>query len=114
MEEVLTEYGYAVVVAADGEEALSRFERAHFDLIISDFQMPRKDGIELLRWVREHYVHRDVPFLLRSGSLTYPKTGSPTLHEVCKELHAHFMPKSDIELTKAIKAAQRAALNMSE
>jgi diguanylate cyclase (GGDEF)-like protein len=44
--------GLVVVTAADGEEALKKLKADHFDLLISDFKMPRKDGLELIADVR--------------------------------------------------------------
>jgi len=42
-----------VVSVADGEEALSRFQGEPCDLLISDIKMPKIDGLELLRKVKE-------------------------------------------------------------
>jgi len=50
-----------VVEAVDGLDGLARFQSEAFDLILSDQQMPRMTGIELLRIVR---ASSSVPFLL--------------------------------------------------
>jgi len=50
--EVLSEKGYAVAAAGDGEEALAALSRSPFDLIISDIRMPSMDGITLLERVK--------------------------------------------------------------
>jgi YesN/AraC family two-component response regulator len=42
---------YPVTVAADGEEALRLIEEKRFDLVISDLNMPRLGGIDLLKRV---------------------------------------------------------------
>lgn len=44
--------GLAVTTAAHGVEALKRLSAARFDLLISDFEMPRKDGLALIAEVR--------------------------------------------------------------
>ena len=44
--------GLAVATAANGVEALRRLVAERFDLLISDFEMPRKDGLELIADVR--------------------------------------------------------------
>ncbi|HEX3579253.1 MAG TPA: diguanylate cyclase, partial [Thermoanaerobaculia bacterium] len=44
--------GLTVSTAANGVEALKKLEAAHFDLLISDFEMPRKDGLALIADVR--------------------------------------------------------------
>ena len=48
----LTSEGYSCVTAHSGREALSRFYKDTFSLIISDIKMPEMDGIELLKRVR--------------------------------------------------------------
>jgi putative two-component system response regulator len=45
--------GYSCVTANNGREALSRFYKDTFSLIISDIKMPEMDGIELLKRVRD-------------------------------------------------------------
>ena len=50
---VLTKNGYAVTGVSNGEKALSAVEASYFDLIISDIMMPKMDGYELVRALRE-------------------------------------------------------------
>lgn len=45
--------GYEVHVAANGLEALAQFENNIIDLIVLDVMMPKMDGLEVLRHVRE-------------------------------------------------------------
>src|SRR3954454_16193453 len=44
--------GLTVTTAANGVDALKKLAAAHFDLLISDFEMPRKDGLALIAEVR--------------------------------------------------------------
>src|SRR3954470_14109977 len=44
--------GLTVATATNGVEALKKLKAAHFDLLISDFEMPRKDGLALIAEVR--------------------------------------------------------------
>jgi putative nucleotidyltransferase with HDIG domain len=48
----LTGEGYSCVTANNGREALTRFYKDAFSLIISDIKMPEMDGIELLKKVK--------------------------------------------------------------
>ena len=48
----LSEQGYAVDLASDGEEAIDWTEVAEFDVIILDVMLPGKDGIEVCRTLR--------------------------------------------------------------
>lgn len=49
----LRNVGYAVDMAYDGEEALYEYEVNEYDLIILDLNLPKKDGLEVLREIRE-------------------------------------------------------------
>lgn len=52
----LTEAGYAVDMAADGEEALDWTSVAEYDLIVLDVMLPKLDGIEVARTLRARQV----------------------------------------------------------
>src|ERR671931_2035965 len=45
--------GYQVVHAADGREALARFAEQPFDLVVLDVMLPRIDGLEVCRRLRQ-------------------------------------------------------------
>ena len=53
LEILLKKEGHQVVCAGDGQEAWVRFQAEPFDLVISDIKMPKMDGLELLRKVKE-------------------------------------------------------------
>ena len=44
--------GYETVTAGDGEEALSVFQKEHFDAVLLDVMMPKLDGFEVCRAIR--------------------------------------------------------------
>ena len=48
LDEILTEEGYGVTTAADGQAAVSLLDSEKFDLIITDIVMPGMNGIEVL------------------------------------------------------------------
>ncbi|MCJ0621230.1 response regulator [Haloarcula hispanica] len=54
-----------VITAASATEALDCLATTRVDCLISDYRMPGKDGIELLKTVREEYP--DLPFILFTG-----------------------------------------------
>jgi len=47
------------------EEAIAKIQAEPFDGIISDYQMPGKDGLEFLKYIRSHNI--DIPFILFTG-----------------------------------------------
>ena len=52
--EVLRRAGFSVVRASDGEAALEEVERLHPKVMVLDINMPRRDGLEVLRIVRRN------------------------------------------------------------
>lgn len=59
--------GYSVLTAVDGEEALDMVERYHPHLMVTDIVMPRVNGYELVRRVRQHPTFRLLPVIFLSG-----------------------------------------------
>ncbi|MBA2341395.1 MAG: sigma-54-dependent Fis family transcriptional regulator, partial [Pyrinomonadaceae bacterium] len=53
LEKELARLGFETQVATDGEAALGQLEEAAVDVLLCDINMPRMDGLELLRRVRE-------------------------------------------------------------
>ena len=64
-------FGYSVVTAEDGREALALIETHHPHLIVTDINMPKMDGYELVRKVRARPEFRLLPvvFLTELGSI---------------------------------------------
>ena len=53
MQAVLEQYGYNVIQAIDGIDALEQLDKKHVDLMILDIMMPRMDGFELTDTLRQ-------------------------------------------------------------
>jgi two-component system chemotaxis response regulator CheY len=56
--------GFEVVEAVDGEDAFEKARQRHFDLVLTDQNMPRLDGIGLTRRLREHPSFQTTPILI--------------------------------------------------
>ncbi len=52
-----------ITEAVSGEAALKQIEQTEFSLIISDWQMPKMNGLELLQHLRQRPSKADIPFL---------------------------------------------------
>ena len=63
---LLTEHGFDVLVAADGDHALELAAEAAPDLIVSDLVMPYRDGYEVLRALRSDPRFRAIPVVILS------------------------------------------------
>jgi two-component system sensor histidine kinase and response regulator WspE len=58
--------GYDVAVAVDGMDGWNALRAEHFDLLITDIDMPRMDGIELVTLVRRDSRLRSLPVMVVS------------------------------------------------
>jgi DNA-binding response OmpR family regulator len=62
---LLEEAGYTVTAATDGEDALEKMDRSHVDLVVLDIMMPKMDGYEFTRVIRESDTN--LPILMVSA-----------------------------------------------
>jgi DNA-binding NtrC family response regulator len=59
----LVSEGYDVRTAADGDDAISNLQKESFDLVLLDIKMPRMNGFEVLKFVKEKYPRTRVVML---------------------------------------------------
>lgn len=56
---------FNVVIAKDGQEGFEKFKENNFDLVITDINMPYKDGISMLNDIKK--LNPDVPCIITSA-----------------------------------------------
>ena len=61
--EQLKQEGFEVTAAEDGEVAINLLEKESYDLILLDIRMPRKDGLEVLKYIRAKGIRSRVIML---------------------------------------------------
>jgi chemosensory pili system protein ChpA (sensor histidine kinase/response regulator) len=64
---VLEREGFAVITANDGLDAIQKLEEANPDIILTDIEMPRMDGFEFSRQVRDNVATKDTPVIVISS-----------------------------------------------
>jgi len=69
LQKELQRLGYRVHVAPDGEAALRKLEESNVDVLLCDINMPRMDGMELLRRVHERPNPPEVIMLTGQGTI---------------------------------------------
>jgi two-component system chemotaxis response regulator CheY len=60
----LQDAGYEVIEAGDGVDALEKLKKESIQMLVTDLNMPRMDGIELIREVRKTPGNRFVPIIM--------------------------------------------------
>lgn len=108
MSEVLEMIFHKVYIAADGEEAYRRYEDESPDVIITDIRMPKKDGLSLVKQIRQNDY--DTPIIL----LTSFAEQELLLHAANLSIDGYLVKPIDLErLTITIcKAIQRTDKDM--
>ncbi len=59
----LTNAGYEVTEAVNGAEGLEKAKAGHFDLIVTDLNMPVMDGLTMIEELRKLPAHMGVPII---------------------------------------------------
>ena len=62
--EILTDAGFDVITAEDGQDALDKIYKTNPDLLILDYEMPRKTGFEVVQDVRSHTGYLHTPIII--------------------------------------------------
>jgi len=68
--DTLSEFDYEIFGAFDGEKALSILKQVTPDLIIIDWEMPRKNGIETIREIKQIPTVKNIPIIMITGRMT--------------------------------------------
>jgi chemosensory pili system protein ChpA (sensor histidine kinase/response regulator) len=64
---VLEKNKYATILAEDGPEALDELEKNEFDIIITDLEMPKMQGFDLIAEIRKHRKFESIPIVILTG-----------------------------------------------
>ncbi|MGE5621227.1 MAG: response regulator [archaeon] len=64
LKDILESAGFSVSLAVDGTDALAKIKTGNFDLIVTDVEMPRMNGFDLTRALRQDEKFKAVPVIL--------------------------------------------------
>ena len=97
--QLLSAAGFQVEVAIDGEDAWQKLNHSDFDLMVTDIDMPRLDGLALTRSVRQDARLRSLPVIIVSYR------NSPEDHARGMEVRAdRYLTKSDFQDERFLSA----------
>lgn len=102
LKNILESAGYVVTVANDGQDGWEKQAGEKFDLIVTDVEMPRMNGFELTKKVRNESANKDVPIIVVTSlaSLDDRRKG------VDVGANAYFV-KSNFEKTNLLEMVKR-------
>ena len=100
----LEERGFAVESATNGVEALEILQRVHPDLIVTDMQMPKMSGSELITAVKKNPETASIPIIIVAGRAS-------GFDE--KEKRADFAIYKDIDIQGQLEKALDAVMGKS-
>jgi CheY-like chemotaxis protein len=100
----LEERGFAVESATNGLEALQILERVHPDVIVTDMQMPKMSGSELITALKKNPSTSQIPIIIVAGRASgFDET----------ETRANFAIYKDIDIQSQLKKALDAVMGKS-
>ena len=112
LHETLERFGYEVVVAVNGNEALDRYREQPADLVLTDVIMPDKEGLETIREIRRQWP--DARIIAMSGG---GRTSTDNYLKMARTMGAAEVlskPFSNRDLLAAIEAVLGHAVSVPE
>jgi len=100
-QDYLESYGYQVIPARDGDEALTMMDENPPDLVLMDIQMPGMDGFEVLRRIRLQPRFASVPIIALTA------LAMPGDRERCLEAGANEYLSKPVELKFLLYAIEK-------
>jgi PAS domain S-box-containing protein len=89
--ELLVKRGYQVVKAYNGKQGIAKLENETFDILFADLILPKVDGRQFFKFIRDKYNGNQFPMVALSGSMI-EQLGS--LHEIGAD---YFIAKGPID-----------------
>ena len=102
LELALSREGFHVLLARDGDEALSIVNKEKPDVILLDIIMPKKNGFDVLEEIRNEMKLSDIPIVVLSN------LSQESDIELCKELGAtEYLVKSNMTTDDIVEKIQK-------
>lgn len=93
--DTLSNQGFSILTARNGEEGLLTALKQHPDLILLDIFMPKMDGLVMLRKLRADEWGKTIPVIILTN--LNPNSNS-VIDSVLQDEPAYYLVKSDVKL----------------
>lgn len=107
LSEALLHKGFEVSLARDGLESLAKLEENNFDLVITDINMPRLDGVKMLKNMRE--TGREEKIIIMTGNPSDQRLMDEGMPQVVTRLSKPFGIKKFLDVVIAATARKKDA-----
>lgn len=87
---LLSKEGYTFELAENGQQAIDLFEKGSFDAVVTDIDMPIKNGYEVIQHIRAG-VKNSIPIIVLSSLIQ----GSDTLNTMSETGASMYLSKTD-------------------
>lgn len=110
MEEIFANYPVSVTTTTDASKVVALLKQNHFDLVLSDIQMPKMDGFELVEKIKQDTSIREIPVIALTGKRDliqedFIRKGFTTFHpkpiqldKLLQQLQAIFEGNTPVEI----------------
>jgi len=96
----LKQAGFAIVEAADGQEALAALEANRIDMVVCDVNMPVLNGLEMVEKVKQRPEHKALPILMLTTE------GQPSMIKRAKQAGAVGWIVKPFDATQLVQTAK--------
>ncbi len=105
---ILTQLGFKNILEADdGTTALEILKKEKVDLIISDWNMPKMSGLELLKAVRSNEETKDIPFIMVTAEAQKENILEAIKYKVSQYIVKPFTPETLKEKLEKVFASKK-------
>jgi len=111
----LEQRGFAVESATNGQEALEVLKRIHPDIIVTDMQMPKMSGSELITALKQQPRTENIPVVIVAGKQSgFEKTEKRANFAIFKDIDIEEQLAQALELLLSAKLEKTQAAKSSE
>jgi CheY-like chemotaxis protein len=103
----LEERGFSVECSTNGQEAMEALKRIHPDLIVTDIQMPKMNGTELITELKRNPGTAGIPIVIVAGRQSgFEKTETRANYAIFKDIDIEAQLAKALEATLGITIAK--------
>ena len=95
----LSAEGFHVVVAGNGQQGMKKLEEDIFDVVLLDIAMPKVDGMEMMKQVRETEKGREIPIIIYTNLVP----DNDIIQGVSRDKPVYYFSKTEHDIDFIIK-----------